>query len=727
MKKLALLLTAAALIVAGAASTAHARANFSIINADGAGEGFNDPTVVAPVGGNSGTTLGQQRLIAFAFAADIWECILDSDVTIVVNAQFNPLTCTATTGTLGSTGAATVVRDFAGAPLAATWYVVSEANALNGTDLNGATQEMNSQFNSNLGTATCLPTSPWYYGLDGAAPAGSIDLVTVLLHEFAHGLGFASTISRTTGGLLSSFIDVYSRHLYDNTAGLHWDAMTNAQRLASITNTNNLVWDGPQVNANGAAGLCNDARVTVNSPGSIAGNYNAPLAVFSACNPNVTGDVELAIDTTAPTSDACEPITNSLTGKIALVDRGTCTFVIKVKAAQDAGAIGCIVVNNAVTAPIEMGGTDPSIVIPAVMISQADGTAIKNELLNGPVNATIGFNPLSKSGADATGKLKMYAPNPSVSGSSTSHWDTSLRPNKLMEPAINADLDHSTDVTPYLLDDIGWHFNSAPVAVCQNVSVNAAAGCDPVDVTAAQVNNGSYDPNGDPITMSLSPAGPYGVGSHTVTFTVTDGCRTTSCEATIDVACPVPVSLAGMRVAWDGTDALLHWEVQDAVDHAGFSVYRTVNGGERTKLTPTLLSGQTRYDFRDRKAPAEGASYWVVEMSRSGRETWYGPIALQAADFQVATLTLANVTPNPFRYETRISYSLPARTLAMVTIHDAQGRVVRHLAGGLQEPGSHQISWDGTNDSGASAPSGIYFVKVLAGGEARNQKVLLSR
>ena len=57
----------------------------TILNNDGAGEGFNDPTVVAPVGGNPGTTRGQQRLKVFQQAATIWGALLPSAVTIKVD------------------------------------------------------------------------------------------------------------------------------------------------------------------------------------------------------------------------------------------------------------------------------------------------------------------------------------------------------------------------------------------------------------------------------------------------------------------------------------------------------------------------------------------------------------------------------------------------------------------------------------------------------------------
>ena len=97
-------------------------ATIQIVNADGTNEGFNDPTVVAPVGGNPGTTLGDQRLNVFQHAADIWGALLPSNVTIRVRSRFDALSCSATSATLGSAGPVSVFRNFANAPLGNTWY-----------------------------------------------------------------------------------------------------------------------------------------------------------------------------------------------------------------------------------------------------------------------------------------------------------------------------------------------------------------------------------------------------------------------------------------------------------------------------------------------------------------------------------------------------------------------------------------------------------------------------
>ncbi len=132
--------------------------------------------------------------------------------------------------------------------------------------------------------------------------------------------------------------------------------------------------------------------LTVNSPGSIAGDYAAGAASFGPglSNPGIVGSVVLADDGVAISSNACEPLINGadISGNIALVDRGACAFTIKVKNAQNAGAVGVIVADN-VDGPVAgMGGGDPTIVIPSLRVTLATGNIIKSELAGG-VNATL--------------------------------------------------------------------------------------------------------------------------------------------------------------------------------------------------------------------------------------------------------------------------------------------------------------------------------------------------
>lgn len=138
------------------APTPVSAATVTVINVDGAGEGFNDPSPRAPVGGNPGLTLGAQRLNVFQHAADIWGSILTSSVVITVEARFDPQFCTATSAVLGSAGPNTVEMDFAGAELADTWYVAALANAMAGVDLAAGINDIGITFNSDVDDPVCL-------------------------------------------------------------------------------------------------------------------------------------------------------------------------------------------------------------------------------------------------------------------------------------------------------------------------------------------------------------------------------------------------------------------------------------------------------------------------------------------------------------------------------------------------------------------------------------------
>ncbi len=75
-------------------------------------------------------------------------------------------------------------------------------------------------------------------------------------------------------------------------------------------------------------------------------------------------------------SDGCSASTGPLSGKVALIDRGSCAFTVKVLNAQNAGATAVVIANNT-AGTFLMGGTDRAVRISSVMVSQADGAALK--------------------------------------------------------------------------------------------------------------------------------------------------------------------------------------------------------------------------------------------------------------------------------------------------------------------------------------------------------------
>ncbi len=129
--------------------------------------------------------------------------------------------------------------------------------------------------------------------------------------------------------------------------------------------------------------------VTVTEPPAIAGEYAAGTATFGPQVFNLTADVILADDGNGTRTDACQALINNVTGKLILIDRVGCNMVIKTKNAQNAGALGVIIAHNSAGPPPTLTGTDASISIPALSVTQADGVLLKNQLASAPVKATL--------------------------------------------------------------------------------------------------------------------------------------------------------------------------------------------------------------------------------------------------------------------------------------------------------------------------------------------------
>jgi hypothetical protein len=298
------------LIAFSLASVPAYAATLTVVNADGAGEGFNDATTWTPTGNNPATTIGQARLNAFQYAADIWGGLLDSAVEIKIQAQWNPLTCSASGGVLGSAGPSTAHANFTGAPVGNTWYVHALANAIYGSDLNPAVNDINAQFNSAIdNNNACLNGTNWYYGYDGNA-GGDIEFVTVVLHEIGHGLGFLSLVNLTTGEKMSGIDDAYMRFLeHHGATPSDYPSMTNAQRVTASISGNyeppetpalhysNLHWIGPQVMAGGTATLTSGMdgghvqmyAPNPQEPGSSVSHFSTTLFPNQLMEPSYTG------------------------------------------------------------------------------------------------------------------------------------------------------------------------------------------------------------------------------------------------------------------------------------------------------------------------------------------------------------------------------------------------------------------------------------------------------
>lgn len=200
-----------------------------------------------------------QAQTAFAYAANIWTQTLESTVPIKVNVYFTTLI----PGLLGITFP-NGIKDFPGAPMNSTWYATSLANSITGTELNPGQFDIDIYLNSSVN---------WYTDTVGTVPAGQYDLVSIVLHEICHGLGFVSLAKKSGAegsfGLLqaSDFAplttsfpwpsldtlpSVFDRYLL-NALSQPLDTFTNpSTTLGTILTSNNIYFSGPSaVAANG--------------------------------------------------------------------------------------------------------------------------------------------------------------------------------------------------------------------------------------------------------------------------------------------------------------------------------------------------------------------------------------------------------------------------------------------------------------------------------------------
>jgi PA domain len=483
----------AAALAAMVAAVPGFAANIVLNNVDAAGVGFNDTTPATPVGGNTGTTIGEQRLIAYEKALELWGKTLKSDVTIVVQGSFARLNCTPSGGTLAQAGALQIFADFPNAPLAGHWYGSALANAIAGFDLTPGpldpgplappyNDDIVANFNGDVGQDDCIAGPGWYYGLDSNPGPGQIDFLDTFMHEVAHGLGFQNFVNEATGlrpgddaNGIGGLPDVYMANTFDLYYGEPWDTtyydqfgLTSTFLRVSATNNGNVVWTGDSVTTNAAQvlGPYQGIRVT----GTLNKELVFGTASFGepATADNFGGAIVIGEDGAgASSTDACEPLVNSaaVAGNVALVDRGECAFVIKAANAQAAGATGVIIANNQATGAIGLGGSDPAVTVPTISVSLDDGDAIK--AASPGVSVEFFSDPTRLAGTNQN-FVRLYAPVTVALGSSISHFDTVASPDLLMEPFITPDLraNENLDLTPSLMKDVGWELETLKIGSC---------------------------------------------------------------------------------------------------------------------------------------------------------------------------------------------------------------------------------------------------------------------
>jgi uncharacterized repeat protein (TIGR01451 family) len=447
-------------LVASASATA---ADLEIQNTKAAG--FADTTPAPPLGLNPGTTRGDQSLIVFQTAAAMWGATVRSTVPILINSEFVSATadmefvCSPDGTVLAFTQPAGYFTS-PNFPNPRAGYNIPLANALSGTESTNPTSEQFAvNINGDLGTPLCSFPASWYFGLDTQIPDDGISLLTTLLHEFGHGLGFSSLVNPATGQG-GNPLSIFDWHIWDVIKNISWVSLNAAERQQLVVAPNSLAFQGPAVQA--------DIPVFLAAPPTLLTTFNTVSTPLNFAQGEFSGPLQGTGQlVTADPLDGCADFSNAsdVQGKFALIQRSipdagtSCAFLAKTERAVDAGAIGVIIFDSLNEGLLEMAGT-PAVNIPAAFISQADGTTLLGELDAGPARpVSVAFGVGTQiSNTDATGtRVLLYTPTDLSPGSSLIHWNNSSYPHTLMlEFANQADIRLNMDFTPDVMSDLGW-------------------------------------------------------------------------------------------------------------------------------------------------------------------------------------------------------------------------------------------------------------------------------
>ncbi|MDZ7724707.1 MAG: GEVED domain-containing protein [candidate division KSB1 bacterium] len=193
---------------------------------------------------------------------------------------------------------------------------------------------------------------------------------------------------------------------------------------------------------------------------------------------------------------------------------------------------------------------------------------------------------------------------------------------------------------------------------------------------------------------------------------------------------PVAVALSQLNAKADEDGIHISWTAEQEIDHAGYSVLRSLSQqGPFEMVSHTLITQATRvqgtvkyYEFTDRRVePGRTYYYMIRDVGLNGAGTDHGPLAAEALSTGIEELNASRSFrvygnyPNPFNPSTTIEYDLPDATVVSLQVYDIHGRLIRTLVDGMQNAGRQHIEWDATNGQGVPMSSGLYIYQFRAG------------
>lgn len=352
-------------------------AQLVVTYSDSVGRGFFDPD------------LGALRRAAFEEAVAVWSATLRSNVPIHVDASFSELPCEAGDISLGR-GYPTYAARVSSGPLSELWFPIPLAESIEGQNLpvsgGPAAPDVKVEFNIGIDEDCTGSGFSFYYG-SGTAPPDQGTSYGLSMHELGHSLGFHSFWDHETNSRLNGRNDPFLIQVWDNVLDRSWATLSDAEIVQSAMRDGFIAWTGQYANRRAQEILGPSPGVAVTS----AAEPIVFLAERGHLGPvihedSATGRFVVVDDGSAAPDLGCRPLTNGrdVEGNIAVIRRGDCTAVEKVRNAQSAGAAGAVIINDRNGRNFLAGRLNTDIVIPSVSLSDTDGALLLDLIANAP-------------------------------------------------------------------------------------------------------------------------------------------------------------------------------------------------------------------------------------------------------------------------------------------------------------------------------------------------------
>jgi len=203
----------------------------------------------------------------------------------------------------------------------------------------------------------------------------------------------------------------------------------------------------------------------------------------------------------------------------------------------------------------------------------------------------------------------------------------------------------------------------------------------------------------------------------------------------------LPVTLTSFNATFNAQNFVtLSWVTQSEMNVVGYNIYRNNENklDSATCLNQLIQAGNTSqeqtYTFRDNKITSNGIYYyWLHRVDYDGVSTFHGPITvmvtLSGGNSSAPTIPLvteiSSIYPNPMTRDAKITYSVDNQCDVAISVYNSKGRLVKRFQEGVKSPNTYNIYWDGKDNVGNESASGMYIIKMQAGGVTSVKKAVV--